>query len=580
MTKFLNKKEQVIDFQLTTYGRRKLAHGKLKPTYYSFYDDGVIYDSKFAGFDEEQNDIHKRIKENTSYLQGILSFEEIENSTPPGNYLEVAYEDATSMSDFDFDPAPDKNILQTNKFVFDGAIGDAAFEGKNTQAAPAWKVLTCQGEILSTSARDTSTYDFTHVELDEEAREFNIPQLEVGLYYTKLIDKPSTPLKYGTVSDSVTETQPFNDGYSVKLVRDDMVIYAEEMNTQLFTENFDIEVFEMIELGGSEKLSTATITVNAENSNDWFGITTGGGKKEPVTITIHDGIKTTTFELVTDGTDPENDEHVGVVIANSFTYIGLSNDSITAWGILYNLMAAIDKTFDNSYPTPFDEGTAVDGSVLENTSAFTYGRCARASVDSGIDGQHNCVRMGAETKINVSVGDVPPPVMLSSERKFTLTNLNLGKNGTITTNFPSGFTVTDFKGGVSFDVTELKRKFFEKEIPHIVDGLMTSMTPDEGLEPELTDDAVEYYFDVLTDTSVDAKIACECASTFNKNSYYIDIDFDEEECKKAGEAEEMELYFDIYGSVTEPEVCASDASPGTSADFAGFDDVAEPCEDE
>ena len=57
------------------------------------------------------------------------------------------------------------------------------------------------------------------------------------------------------------------------------------------------------------------------------------------------------------------------------------------------------------------------------------------------------------------------------------------------------------------------------------------MTPDEGLEPELTDDAVEYYFDVLTDTSVDAKIACECASTFNKNSYYIDIDFDCEEQK-------------------------------------------------
>jgi len=164
MAKFLNKKEQVIDFQLTPYGRRKLSTGKMKPTYYQFYDDGVIYDSEFAGFDEEQNSIHPRIKNNTSYLHGILSFEEIENATPPGNYLELAYEDATGVSSFDFDISPNKNILQTNKFTFDSAIGDAMFECDNTQSAPAWKVVTCQGEILSASVRDTSKYDFTHVE--------------------------------------------------------------------------------------------------------------------------------------------------------------------------------------------------------------------------------------------------------------------------------------------------------------------------------------------------------------------------------------------------------------------------------
>ena len=116
MAKFLNKKEQVIDFQLTPFGRRKLASGKLKPTYYSFYDDGVLYDSKYAGFDEEQNDIHPRIKNNTSFIEGILSFEEIENATPPGNYLEVAKDD-TLLAPYDIDISPDKNILQTNKFL-------------------------------------------------------------------------------------------------------------------------------------------------------------------------------------------------------------------------------------------------------------------------------------------------------------------------------------------------------------------------------------------------------------------------------------------------------------------------------
>ena len=66
----------------------------------------------------------------------------------------------------------------------------------------------------------------------------------------------------------------------------------------------------------------------------------------------------------------------------------------------------------------------------------------------------------------------------------------------------------------------------------------------------------------------DAKIACECASTFNKNSYYIDIDFDEEICKDDDEA----LFFDIYGSVTVPEVC--------DVTIGDYGTALQPCEDE
>ena len=85
MAKFLDKKEQAIDFQLTPYGKYKLAVGKFKPAYYSFYDTNVLYDSEYAGFKETQNNTHKRIKTDTQYLEGILSFEELENSVPPSN---------------------------------------------------------------------------------------------------------------------------------------------------------------------------------------------------------------------------------------------------------------------------------------------------------------------------------------------------------------------------------------------------------------------------------------------------------------------------------------------------------------
>ena len=539
MAKFLNKKEQVIDFQLTPLGRRKLSTGKLKPTYYSFYDDGVIYDSEYVGFVEEQNKIHPRIKNNTSYLEGILSFEEIENSVPPGNYLEPAKSDM-NMASYDIDISPDKNILQTNKFLFDSAIGDSKFEGKNTQASPAWKVVTCQGEILSTSVKDTSKYDFTHVNLDREAREFNIPQLEVALYYTKLIDKPTNTMEFTNIPSTISETPAFADGYSIKLVRDDLVVYADEINTEVLTENFDIEVFRMNEESGTTGLSTGTITLsaNVQPATYW-------GK----TITIDDGVQSVTFEFIQDMTNPSS-TNVGVVAPTNFEYLGDTGQSTQIMGAVYNLMAAIDNAFNNEYPTSWFLGSNAD-----NNPVNFAGRCTNN------DAQFKCVRNLELNLLNVTVGSVPPP--LAGDLGFTITNLNEGKNGTITTSYPEGITVTGFTGAELYKIVELERKFFEKEIPQIVDGMMVSRKPMENLNTELTPDAVEYYFDVLTDSSINAKIACECASTFNKTSYYVDIDFDEEACKDPDD----DIYFDIYGSVTVPEICDESLPP-------------DPCEDE
>ena len=563
MAKFLDKKEQVIDFQLTPLGRRRLATGKLRPTYYSFYDDGVVYDSEYAGYSEDQNSIHSRIKNDTSYIKGILSFEEIENSTAPGQFLEAAVEVVDSVLASDFDISPDKNILQTNKFLFDAGIGDAAFEGKNIQAAPAWKVVTCQGEILSSTTRDTSYYDYTHLKDDTETREFNIPQIDVELYYTKLVDKPSSPLQYSSVSDSVSETQAFADGYCVKLVRDDMVIYAEEANTQLMTENFDIEVFEMNETAGEKIPSTGTIALRASaNSNDFYG----------KTITINDGVNETTFEFITDLSVPDAG-NVGVVVAASggsdFQYLGETSAGLNYQATMYNLAAAIDDSFDNNYPTSaYYLGSDADGDPVESA-----GKCAHAP-----ELQPKCVKDIHLNVLNVSVEDPPFIIDPGFEGEvigstdtvtFKITNNRpcIGDMGSITTDHP-GIIVTGFSKCTDEKIITLERKFFEKEIPHIVDGLMKTKNPIENLNTDLSNDAVEYYFEVLTDTSVDAKIACECASTFNKNSYYIDIDFDEEICKDDDEA----LFFDIYGSVTVPEVC--------DVTIGDYGTALQPCEDE
>ena len=42
---FFNKKTDVIDIELTPYGRYLLSIGKLKPKFYDFTDDDILYDA-------------------------------------------------------------------------------------------------------------------------------------------------------------------------------------------------------------------------------------------------------------------------------------------------------------------------------------------------------------------------------------------------------------------------------------------------------------------------------------------------------------------------------------------------------
>ena len=57
MTTYFNKKEEVINLELTQYGKYLLSKGKLRPVYYSFFDDDVLYDGSHGGIAENQNDI-------------------------------------------------------------------------------------------------------------------------------------------------------------------------------------------------------------------------------------------------------------------------------------------------------------------------------------------------------------------------------------------------------------------------------------------------------------------------------------------------------------------------------------------
>jgi len=645
MAKFLDKKQRVIDFQLTPYGKHRLSVGRLKPAYYAFFDTGVMYDSNYAGFEEVQTKIHERIKDETQFLEGILSFEEAENSVPPGGYQggdsdsaaalimplynpdtgmftgDIAIEVGTAAYDvinelveyvrgtfgspdaeerrlaeinrvrtealalgilsdaqsaalstdniytewslltartqnktislFDLDIIPEQHVPKPNILSFESSIGDARFEGENTQAAPAFKLLTCQGEINSVKEKDTSKYDFSIAEKDNEVKQFNIPQIDITTNYTLEISSPSGFLTEETPSDFFLETAQFADGNTIKLKKNDVVLYAEEVNTELLTENFEVEVFEMIEDAGVAVKATGTLS-----------LATPGELQVGDTLTIDDGNTSVVFEIV-DNTKTDIARakgflpgRVGVIKSTEYKIGGSSTDSggvsYNRKGTIYNLISAIRQDSGDTYlgyPTPSLAGTKSDG-----TLDYTAGRCRR-----GRDAPVGCYAGRHNLKVSLptsAINDLIDHSFAGGGYDFIITNENttVGDiNTLIQSDADTRIITTGFAGGYVTEGTELKRKYFADSVEQIVNGYMISANEAQIENPSVTQNSVEYYFNLLTDDQVSAKIACSCASTFNRDSYYIDIDFN---CIDELEDDaRQQVYYDIYGSATAPEIC-------------------------
>jgi hypothetical protein len=252
MAKFLNQKEQVIDFKLTDYGHYLLSIGSLEPVYYAFFDDNILYDSQYAGFSEGQSSTQPRIQNETQYIETLTLFTDIDSqllqnetgaSTDVTRVRDAAVGDpgfGTSRNNLFFaaDITPTMTRPSTENLRFSSMIGNAALDG-NTQHAPAWKVVALQGQVSSSTDVDSKN-------------DIRIPQVNMDLNYSlKVLPDISFDVAW---PDAVREAQSvisgFVDGNSIGLVLDDALIYCEEANTQLFTENFDIEVF-MIESGSA-----------------------------------------------------------------------------------------------------------------------------------------------------------------------------------------------------------------------------------------------------------------------------------------------------------------------------------------
>lgn len=240
--KFLNGKEQVLDIQLTSYGKYKLSKGQFRPYFYSFFDDGVLYDSEHGGFNEAQKDTQNRIKNETPRLELQTSYvgvessvrEQISPTTSPASAMQI--QEGLISSDASFQNEKEKN------YFLKYPIGTS---DPTKTAAPAWDLKFLRGQISSSVNYLTSS-----------VATLKIPQITPNPIRYKTLVGRAQPTAIPDSADA-----QYEDGAYIQILEDDgdIILDVSETNAFFGNNNFEVEVYleeEKVENG--ETVTTST----------------------------------------------------------------------------------------------------------------------------------------------------------------------------------------------------------------------------------------------------------------------------------------------------------------------------------
>jgi hypothetical protein len=210
MSKFINRKEEVIQIELTPYGKHMFSKGLLKPSYYAFYDDDILYDSHYgitrSEQQEEQNSIVDRIKD-TPRLSVQANY-----TSSVGNTRST-----TNVGQAEF-----INISEAN-LKFMQPIGTSS---PFSDYVPSWNITTLQGSV---NFSGSATY----------ATNLAIPTLTGSLDLVYVRDHV---VAVGSPGEDEGEQEEY---IHYELIKDDrLLIDVLELNTIFKANgNYDIEVF-------------------------------------------------------------------------------------------------------------------------------------------------------------------------------------------------------------------------------------------------------------------------------------------------------------------------------------------------
>jgi hypothetical protein len=238
---FFNRKEEVLDIQMTQYGKYLLSKGKFKPKFYAFYDGDLIYDSNYGGFSENQNETAERIKE-TSRLKALSAFEGAET-----RIKKVTQGEAVKHLDID-----EKAMLlqqvqptQTKHYAMGGQLGTSDL---SSDKAPSWSVRFLDGEMEGSSANYTGSIRnelIPQIDIVLETKATPVSSDSIELNYNE--EAGDSDLQDALEEGSFQMFSEFGDDSTFKVESDSIILDITEEHAPPMGINYDVEVFEIEE---------------------------------------------------------------------------------------------------------------------------------------------------------------------------------------------------------------------------------------------------------------------------------------------------------------------------------------------
>jgi len=233
MVAFFNKKEDVIEIQLTQYGKYLLSLGLFKPSFYAFYDDDILYDSEYGGFTEYQNKAEGRIQNETPSLHTISTLSSVESRV--NTFISNVTNEIGQLSGENPEVAFAFQNQQPFKDKMDLLSTPLGNSSLDSSKAPSWTIIPLNENTIISGSRISMDPFAGTIPTDNSRVVQRIPQLNIEVDYKSFFQKG--PIGANSITNYIT------DSTYLAVDRKYLVLDVLEENSEFLKENFDIEVF-------------------------------------------------------------------------------------------------------------------------------------------------------------------------------------------------------------------------------------------------------------------------------------------------------------------------------------------------
>ena len=238
---FFNRKEEVVDIQLTQYGKHLLSRGVFQPSFYAFFDDDIIYDSQYMSTGssnalEQSTQASKRIA-TTPRIKTQYVFEGIDKTHNQISKVNTAFNPMLNkVMTLEYTDEQKLEALAKAPSSIDNHYAMALPLGtseNNSSKVPAWLMSFLKGEHSGSLNYYTSSSGLV-----------NIPQIEVEVKYHTSVGQINEEVGFNFDLENASSSEIFPDGTYVKIDKDYVLIDLQEVNVPFDLKNYDVEVYD------------------------------------------------------------------------------------------------------------------------------------------------------------------------------------------------------------------------------------------------------------------------------------------------------------------------------------------------